>query len=202
MGCAIGLGVSAPVLAATPQSGGILKFVVAGEAPSKDGHAETTYAVIHPYAPFYSLLIRVNPEDPQSTDFVCDLCEGGVPEPTENSTKYTFKIRTGVKFHDGTPLTAHDVVATYHKLIFPPDKIRSVRKAFFKMVESVTAPDDFTVVFKLKFPLGRVCPGAGHTLQLGLQQERPRHPWLQVASKECQRYGAIQICRAQTRGIR
>ncbi|MFQ6022814.1 MAG: ABC transporter substrate-binding protein [Acidiferrobacterales bacterium] len=155
-GFALGLGAVGPVSAA--KKGGILNFVVAGEAPSKDGHRETTYAVIHPYAPMYSVLIRVNPEDPQSSDFACDLCKGKVPKATEGGTKYTFKLHKGVKFHDGTPLTAHDVVATYKKIVFPPEGVPSARKSFFKMVESVTAPSDHTVVFKLKFPSGAFLP--------------------------------------------
>src|SRR3546814_9197418 len=60
---------------AKPQKGGILDFVVPAEPPSFDGHRETTFALIHPIAPFYSLLVRVNPENPSSpTDIVCDLC--------------------------------------------------------------------------------------------------------------------------------
>jgi peptide/nickel transport system substrate-binding protein len=106
----------------------------------------------------YSLLIRVNPDNPQSSDFVCDLCVGGIPAPTGGGTKYTFKIREGVRFHDGTPLTAHDIKATYDKLIFPPEGVASVRKAFFKMVKSVEAPDDHTVVFNLSFPSGAFLP--------------------------------------------
>ncbi len=159
-GCLLGLAVSAPALAAeTPQYGGILTFVVGSKIPSYDGHKETTFGMIHPIAPFYSLLIRVNPENPQSpTDFVCDLCEGTVPAPTEGGTKYTFKIVKNAQFHDGTPLTAHDIVATYKKIIFPPEGIPSARKAFFRMVESVSAPDDYTVVFKLKFPSGAFIP--------------------------------------------
>src|SRR6516165_1110215 len=43
--------------------------------PSFDGHRESTYATVHSVAPFYSVLIRINPENPASTtDFVCDLC--------------------------------------------------------------------------------------------------------------------------------
>ena len=49
---------------AEPKKGGILKFVVPDEPPSFDGHKETTFAMIHPIAPFYSVLIRVPPEDP------------------------------------------------------------------------------------------------------------------------------------------
>ncbi len=153
----IGLGVQT-ASADGHQKGGTLDFVVAGEAPSKDGHKETTYAIVHPYAPFYSLLVRVNPEDPQSSDFVCDLCVGDVPEPTNGGKTYTFKIREGVKFHDGMPLTAQDVKATYDKIIFPPEGIPSARKAFFSMVDSVEAPDDTTIVFNLEFASGAFMP--------------------------------------------
>ena len=46
-------------------------------------------------APFYSVLIRVNPENPASTtDFVCDLCTE-MPKPTDDGKTYTFKIRDG-----------------------------------------------------------------------------------------------------------
>ena len=145
--------------AGSPKSGGVLNFVVGSKIPSYDGHKETTFGMIHPIRPFYSLLIRVNPSNPSSpTDFVCDLCEGDVPKPTENGTKYTFKIRSGVKFHDGTPMTSADIKATYDKIIFPPEGIPSSRKAFFKAVKSVTAPDANTVVFKLKFPTGSFIP--------------------------------------------
>ncbi|MFQ5757895.1 MAG: ABC transporter substrate-binding protein, partial [Acidiferrobacterales bacterium] len=117
-GFALGLGVVGPASAMEkPQKGGILNFVVGSKIPSYDGHRETTFGVIHPLAPFYSVLIRVNPENPQSaTDFVCDLCKGKVRAPTEGGTKYTFKIKKGVKFHDGTPLTAADIKATFDKI--------------------------------------------------------------------------------------
>ena len=66
-----------------------------------------------PVAPFYSVLIRVNPDNPASTtDFVCDLCTE-MPKPTDGGKTYTFKIRQGVKFHDGSPLTAADVAASW-----------------------------------------------------------------------------------------
>ncbi|MCH7865851.1 MAG: ABC transporter substrate-binding protein [Proteobacteria bacterium] len=141
------------------KKGGILSFVVGSKIPSYDGHVENTFGMIHPIRPFYSLLIRINPDNPSSpTDFICDLCEGDVPKGEDGFTKYTFKIRTGVKFHDGTPLTAADIVATYNKIIFPPKGIPSARKAFFKMVDSISAPNDTTVVFKLKFPSGSFIP--------------------------------------------
>ncbi len=143
--------------AQTPKKGGILKFVVPGEFPTMDGHRENTFALIHPLAPFYSVLIRVNPDDPAKNDFVCDLCSE-MPEPADGGKTYSFKIRKGVKFHDGTALTAKDVEATFQRIIFPPAGVLSSRKAQFTMVESVKASDDETLVFKLKYPSGAFIP--------------------------------------------
>ncbi len=141
------------------KKGGVLNFVVGSKIPSSDGHRENTFGMIHPIRPFYSLLIRIDPDNPSSpTAFICDLCEGAVPKPTDGGKTYTFKIRKGVKFHDGTPLTSADILATHNKIIFPPEGIPSARKAFFKMVDSVSAPDATTIVFKLKFPSGAFIP--------------------------------------------
>jgi peptide/nickel transport system substrate-binding protein len=156
---ALALGIAGQASAATPQRGGTLNFVVGSKIPSYDLHKETTFGVIHPIAPFYSLLIRINPDNPQSaTDFVCDLCEGKVPKPTNGGKTFTFKIQKGVKFHNGTPLDSKDIKATYDKIIFPPEGVPSARKAFFKMVSSVEAPDAHTVVFNLSFPSGAFIP--------------------------------------------
>src|SRR3954447_17648229 len=100
---------------ATPQRGGMLTYMIPADAPpSFDAHREETYATIHSAAPFYSTLIRANPMDPGSPDLVCDLCTE-MPAPTDGGRTYTFKIRSGVKFHDGAPLTAADVLASWNK---------------------------------------------------------------------------------------
>jgi peptide/nickel transport system substrate-binding protein len=147
----------APADAQAPKRGGILKYVVPDEPPNFDGHEQTTFALIHPIAPFYSTLIRANPEDPNSPEYVCDLCTV-MPKAADGGKTYTFKIRKDVKFHDGVPLTAKDVQASFQKIIFPPQGVSSARKAQFSMVESVAAPDDETVVFKLKHPSGAFIP--------------------------------------------
>ena len=143
---------------AAPKRGGILKFVVPDEPPSFDGHKETTFALIHPLAPFYSVLIRVNPDNPSSpTEFRCDLCLE-IPKATDGGKKYTFKIRPGVKFWDGEPLTAKDVEASFQKIIFPEKGVESARKGQFGMVKKVHAPDAGTVVFELEYPSGAFLP--------------------------------------------
>ena len=164
LGLAVGLtaALALPVAAAGPKMGGILKFVVPAEPPSFDGHKETTFALIHPIAPFYSVLIRVNPDNPASlTDFVCDLCTA-MPQPADGGKTYTFKIRKGVKFHDGSPLTAQDVAATFSRIVSPPAGISSARKSMYSMVAGVEAPDDETVVFKLKYPSGAFIPAVAN----------------------------------------
>src|SRR6266576_507200 len=83
-----------------PRYGGELIFAVPSEPPSYDGHREETFGVIHPMAPFYSLLLRVDPVD--SNKIVGDLAESWTV--SDDGLMYTFKIRNGVKFHDGSLL--------------------------------------------------------------------------------------------------
>lgn len=137
----------AAMAAEQPKAGGILTFAVAAEPPSYDLHRETSFAAIHPVAPHYSLLIKFN-------QLKYPEIEGDVAESwdiSKDGKTYTFKIRKGIKFHDGSVLTAKDVKATYDKIIFPPEGVRSVREASYAMVEKVEAPDDQTVVFHLKW---------------------------------------------------
>src|SRR5215510_3523836 len=145
----LAVSLSSALSAETPKKGGILKFVVPDEPPSFDGHRETTFALIHPIAPFYSVLIRVDPQNPASTtDFVCDLCTE-MPTPTDGGKTYTFKIRKGVKFHDGSALTAQDVNASWQAIVQPTEGVSSAREAHYLMVDKVEAPDPITVVFRL-----------------------------------------------------
>ena len=142
-----------------PKRGGTLTYMIAADAPpSFDGHREQTFAMIHPVAPFYSVLVRVNPENPASNDFVCDLCTE-MPKPSDDGKTYSFTIRDGVKFHDGSPLTAADVAASWNRIIFPPEGVTSARSANYKpLVEKVENPDPKTVVFRLKFPTSAFIP--------------------------------------------
>jgi peptide/nickel transport system substrate-binding protein len=149
---AAGVAVVPSIAAETPKRGGILTYMIPADAPpSFDGHRETTYVTVHSVAPFYSVLIRLDPSDPMdTTKFVCDLCTE-MPAPTDDGKTYTFKIRQGVKFQDGTPLTAYDVAASWNEIIHPPAGYSSARASWYEMVDTVTAPDPTKVVFKLKF---------------------------------------------------
>jgi peptide/nickel transport system substrate-binding protein len=152
-------GVGPAGAADAPKRGGTLTYMIPADAPPTfDGHRETTFATMHSVAPFYSVLIRVNPENPASTtDFVCDVCTE-VPKPADDGKTYAFKIRDGIKFHDGSPLTAADVATSWRYIIQPPDGVTSAREAHFSMVDKVESPDPQTVVFRLKFPTTAFLP--------------------------------------------
>ena len=154
---AAGLGLAAtiaavPAGAQTPKRGGTLVYMIPADSPpSFDGHRETTFATVHAAAPYYSVLIRVPPDNPASTtEYVCDLCTE-MPKPTDDGKTYTFKIRSDVKFHDGSKLTAQDVGASWQRIVFPPKGITSARVSYYAMVDKIEVPDDNTIVFKLKF---------------------------------------------------
>jgi len=131
-----------------PQYGGILTFAVGNEAPTKDGHLEGTYGLIHPCSPHYNLLLKF--DENNYPKIVGDLAESWTI--SKDHKTYTFKIRRGVKFHDGSILTAKDIKATYDKIIFPPPGVVSNRKSTYSAVEKVETPDDYTLVFRLKWP--------------------------------------------------
>ncbi len=67
----------------------------------------------------------------------------------DDFTEWTFTLRDDVEFHDGTPLTAEDVVFTYETVLATPD---SDNLGYMGMLESVAATDDTTVVFTLNSP--------------------------------------------------
>jgi peptide/nickel transport system substrate-binding protein len=63
---------------------------------------------------------------------------------------YVFHLREHVYFHDGRPLTAADVKYTFDSIL--SGEVRTPKRGAFRMVESVSAPNDRTVVFRLKEP--------------------------------------------------
>ena len=75
-------------------------------------------------------------------------------ERLENPDPLTYiaRLRRGVRFHDGHELTSKDVVYTFTSLM-APDFISPVKGAY-RIVESITALDDYSVRFRLKEPFG------------------------------------------------
>src|SRR5205823_14190029 len=131
-----------------PTPGGTLVFIVNAEPPSFDGHRETTFALLHPIAPHYSLLYKFDPND--LTKVIPDVA-AEMPAVSSDKLTVTIKLRQDVKFHDGQPMTSDDVVATYNKIIFPPKDVLSPRAGAYAVVDKIDATDKYTVTFKLKY---------------------------------------------------
>ena len=138
------------VVPAHPRAGGELTFVVPGEPPSYDAHREETFALIHPAAPHYNTLLRIDPFDGTGTRVVGDLATSW--SVSSDRRTYVLRLRRGVKFHDGSEMTSRDVRATYEKIINPPPGITSARKGEYLQIETVQAPEPYVVAFKLKWP--------------------------------------------------
>src|SRR5437016_1658747 len=134
--------------AETPRRGGVLLAAIAADAPSLDPHQEQTFATMEMVAPLYSTLLQIDPLS--YPKIIGDAAIEWKIAP--DGLTYTFKIRPGIRFHDGSPLTAADVKATYDKIVFPPEGVRSIRKNAYAAITSIDAPDPTTVVLKLKFP--------------------------------------------------
>jgi peptide/nickel transport system substrate-binding protein len=150
--CAAALAIGAGAATAqAPKKGGTLNFGVVAEPPNYDCHGSTTFALVHPIAPHYSLLVKFDGKEYPKV--IPDLAESWTVAPDKMS--YTFKLRSGVKFHDGSPLTSADVKASYDRIISPPEGVVSIRKAYYEDLV-VETPDPTTVVFKLKNPMAGV----------------------------------------------
>ena len=65
-----------------------------------------------------------------------------------NPTTYIFHLRNDAFFHDGRKITARDVVFTFRSLL--DGSVKSTKTGTYQLVQSVEAPDELTVVFKLK----------------------------------------------------
>ncbi len=68
-----------------------------------------------------------------------------------DDTTWEFKLREGVKFHDGTPFTAKDVVFSLCRVPKVPNS-PSAFTIYMKSVESLETPDDHTIIFKTATP--------------------------------------------------
>jgi peptide/nickel transport system substrate-binding protein len=143
-----GFSTGARAQSAAPQSGGVLKFAVVGEPANYDCHAQSSFSFIHAVRPHYSTLLAID-----ATKYPAikgDLARAWTI--SEDRLTYTFTLKTGVRFHDGAPLTAEDVRASYERIRRPPPGVISPRVERYADIAAIETPDAHTVVFKLSRP--------------------------------------------------
>jgi peptide/nickel transport system substrate-binding protein len=71
-------------------------------------------------------------------------------DASEDLKTWTFHLRPGVKFHNGKPLDAADVLFTYKRIL--DKEVGSVLRVNFSMVSNIEAVDPLTVRFTLTVP--------------------------------------------------
>jgi peptide/nickel transport system substrate-binding protein len=139
---------AAGTAAETPRRGGTLDYAVDAEPPNYDCHANSSHAAIQPLAPHHATLLKF--DTAAYPKIVPDLAQAYVVSVDQLS--YRFTLRANAKFHDGTPVTAADVKASYERIRNPPPGVVSLRRAHFEDVAAIDTPDAHTVVFKLAKP--------------------------------------------------
>jgi len=138
----------APAADAPKRGGTFIYSVSQGEPETFDCHATITLATLNRLAPHYSMLIQLDPKN--YPEVRPDLAESWTISP--DGLTYTFKLRSGVTFHDGTPLTSADIKASYDRIRSPKPGTISPRQTLYRDISAIETPDDQTVVFKLSKP--------------------------------------------------
>jgi peptide/nickel transport system substrate-binding protein len=138
----------APAPSATsnqPKKGGTLVLARAGEVTNLDPHKVPAFTSARVFELVYSYLMRLD----ENLGVQPDLAES-VPTTSADGKTVTVKLRSGVKFHNGDPLTSADVKYTFDRIIDP--KTAAVARSFFTDVDTIAATDPATVIFNLKNP--------------------------------------------------
>jgi peptide/nickel transport system substrate-binding protein len=132
-----------------PKHGGVLRVGIPLRPPHFDIHQSGTIFNLGSQGCMFDNLIRRDPRDGGKT-IIPDLAHSW--EIAKDGKTYTFHIRKGAQFHDGAELTAEDVKATFDRIVKPPQGVSIPRSILFKSVSEITAPDKYTVQFKLAEP--------------------------------------------------
>jgi peptide/nickel transport system substrate-binding protein len=148
------IAISGSGTASAQKRGGILKMYSPDSPPTMSILEEATLTSQGPLMGVFNNLVMFDQHVKQDSQksIVPDLATGW--SWNEDGTEVTFPLRQGVRWHDGKPFTAADVVCTWDLLMEKsPEKLRfNPRKSFYKNLDQVTANGDYEVTFHLKRP--------------------------------------------------
>jgi peptide/nickel transport system substrate-binding protein len=141
-----------PALAQKP--GGILQMPGFASPASMSIHEESTIAAGIPLMGVFNNLVLFDQHVAQNslTSIVPDLASDWSWD--ETGVALTFRLRQGVKWHDGRPFTAADVKCTWDALAGKTsEKLRvNPRKSWYRNLDEITTNGDHEVTFHLKRP--------------------------------------------------
>jgi ABC-type transport system substrate-binding protein len=140
--------------AVAQKQGGTLRIYHRDNPPSASPHEEATVSVTMPFMAMFNNLVLFDQTKPLNSmdTIVPDLATGWSWDASK--TKLTFKLREGVKWHDGKPFTAKDVQCTWHALIGKDQEAfnRNPRKVWYYNLKEVTTSGDNEATFHLADP--------------------------------------------------
>ena len=144
--------VLAPGSGWSQKTGGVLKIQHMDTPPSASIHEEATVSVAVPFMALYNNLVVFDQNVAKNSfeSIVPDLATSW--SWSGDGKQLAFKLRDGVKWHDGKPFTSKDVVCTFDLLLSPDKLRRNPRSAWWGNVEKATADGDFGVTLHLKQP--------------------------------------------------
>src|SRR5215469_11261429 len=138
--------------AVAQQEGGVLKFYHRDSPASMSIHEEATISTVAPMMGVFNNLVMFKQDEKQNrAEFIVpDLAESW--SWNSDFTRLSFRLRQGVKWHDGQPFTAKDVKCTWDLLTGKSaDKLRlNPRKAWYRNLDGVTTDGDYAATFILK----------------------------------------------------
>jgi peptide/nickel transport system substrate-binding protein len=121
-----------------------VEVAIAGEPDTLDPHATSGTLTFQVLRNVYDTLVVPNQEGRIEPALATSW------EASDDGLRWTFTLREGVTFHDGSRFTAADVAATFGRIL--ADDSGSPWKAEFSPVEAISTPDEYTVVFELSEP--------------------------------------------------
>jgi peptide/nickel transport system substrate-binding protein len=146
------VGISAGDAVFAQKPGGILRMYSPDSPASMSIHKEITVYAEGPMMGVFNNLVMFDQHVKQNSldSILPDLATGW--SWNEDGTELTLPLREGIKWHDGEPFTAQDVVCTWDLLIGKSsDKLRvNLRKSWFANIDRVVANGDYEVTFHLK----------------------------------------------------
>jgi peptide/nickel transport system substrate-binding protein len=152
---ALGIALSAATPVAAQKRGGTLRLYHNDNPPSTSLLEESTIASVTPFSAVFNNLVIFDPSKVhESLDTVIpDLAESWSWDAT--NTRLTFKLRQGVKWHDGKPFTAKDVQCTWRMLIGKSEVSefhRNPRRVWYSKLQDVAINGDYEATFELSEP--------------------------------------------------
>jgi ABC-type transport system substrate-binding protein len=123
-----------------------MRYGILNRPPHFDVHQSGTVGNIGTQGCMFDNLIRRDPRDSGKT-IIPDLAHSW--EIAKDGKTYTFHLRRGVQFHDGTDFTSADIKATFDRIAKPPAGVSIPRTPLFRAVSEINARDTYTVEFKL-----------------------------------------------------